>query len=204
MEIQKLTESIQQLTTIIQEQNTTIDWTSVISAFCSIISLIAIGLLIKERYERKRPYLQISFELLKGRLVCLVIRNVGEVPAKLKELRFNQEFVNQLPELGRKNAKDKDDLNISIYPKQKWVLCLDIITVEAMHYNNTKLNITYKFTAKGKSKIYCENETIDFNDYKNFLVYVSDIDELSNEIKELVKNIEKMDKTLSTLHNTNI
>lgn len=56
---------------------------SVISAICSVISLIAIIMLIIDRIERKRPYLQVSSELLRSNLACVVIRNVGEVPAKI-------------------------------------------------------------------------------------------------------------------------
>ena len=185
--IQNLTEHIQQLTDVISQQNSAFDWSSAISAACSLISLIAIALLLIERKEKKRPYLQVSFELLRSSLVCIVIRNVGEVPAKLTELNFNKDFVNQLPELGRKHTEDRKDLNISIYPNQKWVLCLDIIAGEAIDYNNTKLNISYKYSSKENKKfylkskkIYFENETVDFNDYSNFLVYISDVDELAN------------------------
>ena len=54
-----------------------------VSAVCSVISLITIIILLIERAEKKRPYLQISFELVKSSLVCLVIRYVGETPATL-------------------------------------------------------------------------------------------------------------------------
>lgn len=197
--IQNLTEHIQQLTDIISQQNSAFDWSSAISAACSLISLIAIALLLIERKEKKRPYLQVSFELLRSSLVCIVIRNVGEVPAKLKELCFNQDFVKQMPELGRRHAEDRKDLNISIYPNQKWILCLDIVAGEAINYKNTKLNISYKYSSKENKKIYFENETVDFNDYSNFLVYISDVDELANEVKKLGNNIEKINKTLNKM-----
>lgn len=197
--IQNLTEHIQQLTDVISQQNSAFDWSSAISAACSLISLIAIALLLIERKEKKRPYLQVSFELLKSSLVCIVIRNVGDVPAKLKELRFNQDFVNQLPELGRKHAEDRKDLNISIYPNQKWVLCLDILAGEAIDYKNTKLNISYIYSSKESKKDYFENETVDFNDYSNFLVYISDVDELADEVKKLGNTIEKINRTLDKM-----
>lgn len=137
--------------------------------------------------------------MLKSSLVCIVIRNVGDVPAKLKELRFNQDFVNQLPELGRKHAEDRKDLNISIYPNQKWVLCLDILAGEAIDYKNTKLNISYIYSSKESKKDYFENETVDFNDYSNFLVYISDVDELADEVKKLGNTIEKINRTLDKM-----
>lgn len=91
-------EAIQELTQEIHQINTTFDWASAVSAVCSVISLIAIVILLKERKEKQWPYLQISFELVKSSLVCLVIRNVGSTPASLKEIIFNKDFVNQLPQ----------------------------------------------------------------------------------------------------------
>ena len=45
-------------------------------------------------------------------------------------------------------------MNISIYPQNQWVLCLDVITPTILTYENTKLEITYVYSAKGKKKKY--------------------------------------------------
>ena len=76
-----------------------------VSAACSVISLITIIILLIERAEKKRPYLQISFELVKSSLICLVIRNVGEVSATLKALKFNPDFVKQMSAKAQSQAK---------------------------------------------------------------------------------------------------
>lgn len=65
--------AIRELTEAINQMNSGIDWASAISAVCSVVSLIAIVVLLVERKEKQRPYLQISFELVKSSLVCLVI-----------------------------------------------------------------------------------------------------------------------------------
>ena len=195
--------AILELTRTLQEMNGEFDWSSTILAVCSVISLIAIGLLLKERYERKRPYLQVSFELVKSSLVCLVIRNVGETPARLNEILFDRSFVKQLPTNGQKHASDRTGLNISIYPNQKWVMCLDVITPDVLEYQNTVLEITLAYTAKGQKKIYREHEKINFNDYSGFLVYISQMDELTDEVKTLGKSLERVSKTLNQLTNTN-
>lgn len=192
--------SIQELTEAIRQINTGFDWASLISAICSVISLVAIVILLKERSEKKRPYLQISFELVKSSLICLVIRNVGETPAKLKKITFNPDFINQLPVRAKKHAKDRD-INISLYPKQQWVLCLDVITPEVLKYQNTQLEITLSYTAKEKKKHYVETELIDFNDYSGFLVYISETDELKEEIKKLGKSLNGIQKTLQKQFN---
>ena len=180
------------------------DWASAVSAICSVVSLLAIVVLLKERNEKQRPYLQVSFELVKSSLVCLVIRNVGETPAQLKEILFNEDFVEQLPESAKDHAKDRRNLNISIYPKQQWVLCLDVITPTVLNYQNTQLEITYTYLAKGKKHKYTEIETIDFMDYSGFLVYISQMDELTNQVKKLGDGLETLDKNILKIANANM
>lgn len=171
-----------------------------ISACCSVVSLIAIIILLIERREKKRPYLQVSFELIKSSLVCLVIRNVGETPAQLKELRFNPTFVNQLPINAQKSATNRTNLNIAIHPKQQWVLCLDVITPDVLRYQNTKLEVSYVYTTKGKHWWkYTDTEIIDFNDYSGFLVYISEVDELRSEVKKLTRSVNAVVKPLNKL-----
>jgi len=197
---------IYELADSIYQMNNTFDWASAISAICSLISLVAIVILLKERKEKKRPYLQVSFELVRSSLVCLVIRNVGDVPARLIELKFNQSFVEQLPAIARERAKDKNNLQIPIYPKQQWVLCMDVITSEVLSYQNTKLEVTYMYTSKdnGKRKHYTDTELINFNDYSSFLIYISETDELREEVKKLGESLRKVDTTLGKLvpHNS--
>ena len=195
-------EAIQELTQEIHQINTTFDWASAVSAVCSVISLIAIVILLKERKEKHRPYLQISFELVKSSLVCLVIRNVGSTPASLKEIVFNKDFVNQLPQKAKEHSKDRKNLNISIYPNNQWVLCLDVITPTVLEYENTKLEVSYTYTAKNKNKRYKEQEIVEFKDYSGFLIYISEIDEMRNEIKKLGNTLEKVNKTLSKTLNS--
>lgn len=171
-----------------------------VSAVCSVISLVTIIILLIERAEKKRPYLQISFELVKSSLVCLVIRNVGEVPATLKELKFNPDFVKQMSQNAQAHAKDRTDLNISIHPKQQWVLCLDEITPTVLRYQNTQLEVSFVYTAKGKKRPkYKDTEIIDFNDYSGFLIYISEVDELRDEVKKLTQAMKSVVKPLNKI-----
>lgn len=171
-----------------------------LSVCCSVISLITIIILFIERAEKKRPYLQISFELVKSSLVCLVIRNVGEVPATLRELRFNPDFVKQMSARAQSQAKDRTGLNISIHPKQQWVLCLDEITPTVLQYQNTQLEVSFVYTAKGKNRPkYKDTEIIDFNDYSGFLIYISEVDELRDEVKKLTQAMKSVVKPLNKI-----
>lgn len=184
-----------------------IDWPASISAFCAIVSLIAIFVLVKERMEKQRPYLQVSFELVRSSLVCLAIRNVSDVPAKLKGINFNPSFVEQLPLKARERAKNRNDLNVSVYPGQKWIICLDEIAPTVINYQNTRLDITILYDEKGKNEKeksrpkFVEKETVEFNDYSGFLVYISEIDELAVAIGKLEKRVEIIGDAIKPLAN---
>lgn len=164
------------------------DLAAIVSAVCSAISLATVVILLIERKEKKRPYLQISFELIRSSLVCLVIRNVGEVPAVLNEVTFNPEFVKQMPIAAQRNAENRTDLSISLHPKQQWVLCLDETTTNVLNYHNTRLEVGFAYSAKGKKKAkYRDTEVIEFTDYGRFMVYISETDDLKYEIRSLTK-----------------
>lgn len=199
-------QAINDLTTAIQQSNSSVDWPSAISAFCSAVSLIAIILLLVERFEKKRPYLQISFELVKSSLVCLVIRNVGTEPAKLHSIKFDKDFVKQLPPAGQIHTQDRENMNISIYPGQQWVLSLNAITSTVLEYENTKLVVEIEYFAKSQHfcsrlfrRAYKENETIEFTDYERFLVYISETDELKQEIRRLGVTLKGVENSLNKL-----
>ena len=198
--IKELTKTIRILIEIISKNQNSFDWNSIISSICSVLSLIAIVVLLIERYEKKRPYLQVSFELIRSNLVCLVIRNVGETPAKLKSIEFNDDFTIQLPNESKKTVKNRDDLNITIFPQQKWIISLNVITSKIMDYENKELIIKMSYICSKKTiyqKKYIESEIINFDDYASFLVYISEVDELKNEIKNLTKSINAVSEKYS-------
>lgn len=201
---------MRELIEVIRETNSGLDWASIISAICSIISLIAIIILLKERSEKRRPYLQASFELIRSSLTCIVIRNVGDVPAKLYGVVFYNDFIKQLPEKVQDRLRSKEDTNISIYPKQQLVISLDVITADVLQFTEKNLKITIKYSSiQNEHAKYTEDSEIAFGDYEGFLIYISEIDELKNAIvgigKSLDKTMEVLEKNiLNTAKNIRI
>jgi hypothetical protein len=53
------------------------------------------------------------------------------------------------------------------------------------------LHITLKYSKRKRKKLYSEVEVIDFGDYSDMLLYISDIDELRQEIKKLTDVLEE-------------
>jgi hypothetical protein len=190
---------MRELIDVLRDTNGGLDWASIISAICSVISLTAIIILLKERSEKKRPYLQASFELIRSSLTCIVIRNVGEVPARLFGIIFS-DFIKQLPQKVQDRLGNMSNINISIYPKQQLVICLDVITADILKFTDNKLKIVLKYSSvvNKHTKKYIEDSEITFGDYAGFLIYISETDELRKSIVEIGKSLDKATEILKT------
>ena len=90
--------------------------------------------------------------------------------------------------------QDRNDLQISIYPKQQWVISLGILTNKIFDYKCHTLHATLKYTDIGKNTSkkpkYIEKSHVCFDDYGRFLIYISEIDELGKVLKDLNRNIK--------------
>lgn len=93
---QNLENVLRELIIVIREASS-FSWKDVISMMSVVASWITIWFLLKERAESNRPYLQITFELVRSNLTCVVLRNTGTVPLTIHRLYFEEEFINQLP-----------------------------------------------------------------------------------------------------------
>lgn len=183
-------------------------WNDFINVLALICSWIAIVFLFIERREHNRPYLQITFELVRSSLACIVLTNTGNVPLTIRNLKFDEEFIKQLPESKQKLLrKQKND--IRIFPNKKWIICLGVIASDILNnFEKKNLEISYSYSKINKNKIYQDNSNIDFEQYSGFLVYVSEIDELKQvndkiekHTKEINKEIKKVSASLVQYQN---
>lgn len=183
-------------------------WNDFINILALIGSWITIVFLLIERREHNRPYLQITFELVRSSLACIVLTNTGNVPLTIRNLKFDEEFIKQLPETEQKLLrKQKND--IRIFPGKKWIICLGVITSDILNnFEKKNLEISYSYSKINKNKIYQDNSNIDFEQYSGFLVYVSEIDELKQvndkiekHTKEINKEIKKVSASLVQYQN---
>lgn len=182
------------------ESGNSFSWEILINLLALIASWVTIVFLLKERSERNRPYAQISFELIRSSLACVVIRNVGNTPLTIKSLKFNEEFIEQLKDTERKAFMNKENISVDIFPGKMWVLCLGVATHEIMQFKNKDLHVDYEYSKIRKKHIYKEEVNIDFEQYKNFMVYISEIDELKTVNKDIGKNIENNTKELKKIY----
>ena len=192
---------LERIANALEQQNGIPIWEILINIIPWIGVIIPIVVLFIERGETKRPYVEVSFELVRSTMACLVIRNVGRVPAELKSMTFNDCFIQQLTPEKAEILKNKNKMNVTIFPNRYWVLSLDKNVFDVIKFENTKLEVTYTYSKIGKRKEYSDYTEIDFKEYKSFLVYLSEIDEFKNmaekklnDITTLCDNINKQMK----------
>ena len=175
-------------------------WSDLISLIALIGSWITIFLLLKEKQENNRPYLQISFELVKSNLTCIVLRNVGKVPLVLTNIHYDEEFINQLNERDRKYLNDNKINKLTIFPGKEWIVCLGVIVPDILNNFDKKiLNVDYEYKKLNGIRKYKENTEIDFEQYSRFLVYISEIDELMQVNKKIESNTKNLEKRLKNI-----
>lgn len=193
-------ELIERLVIAVEQQNTAFPWDSVISVLALIASWVTILFLLKERSEKNRPYMQISFELVRSTLACVVLRNVGTVPLEVKGLTFNENFTKQLQEKTQKRLKKKESTSIVIFPGQKWIVSFDTNVFNIINdFEEKTVRIDFKYSKYGKNKSYDEKIEIDFSEYGGFLNYISEVDEFKNSVDNLKKSMESIDKDIKKL-----
>lgn len=178
-------------------------WSDLISLVSLIGAWITIFFLIKDKVENKRLYLQITFELVRDNLTCIVLRNVGNVPLELKKIKFDEDFVNQLPERERTGLIDNKINNMKIFPGKQWIICLGVIVPEILeNYEIKSLRIDYEYSKIGKKRKYKESTDVDFTQYSRMLVYVSEIDELRSQNKKLERELKNISKEVKNIRAT--
>jgi hypothetical protein len=180
---------LERIANALEQQNGIPVWEILINIIPWIGVIIPIIVLFIERGETKRPYVEVSFELVRSTLACLVIRNVGRVPVELKSMTFNDCFIQQLSPEKKEILNNKNKMNVTIFPNRYWVLSLDKNVSDVIKFENTKLEVTYTYSKIRKKKEYSDFTEIDFKEYKSFLVYLSEIDELKNMVEKKLNDI---------------
>ena len=193
-------ELLERLVIAVEQQNSAFPWDNVISILALIASWITIIFLLKERCEKTRPYMNISFELVRSTLACVVLRNVGTVPLEVNSLTFNETFTKQLQTKTQERLKRKESTSIVIFPGQKWIISFDTNVFNIINeFNEKTVRIGYKYSKYRKNKSYNEVVEIDFSEYEGFLDYISEVDEFKNSVDNLKKSMENIDRGIKNL-----
>lgn len=132
------------------EKQNSFPWDTIIS-FSAL--LITIFVLLKERHEKNRPYIQISFELIRSSLACIVLKNTGSTPLEVKSLKFNQNFIKQLPLKKQEQLLKKQETNVAIFPNRQLVISFDVNIFDIINkFQYKSVEIQYSYTKLCKRK----------------------------------------------------
>ena len=101
--------------------------------------------------------------MVRDNLTCIVLRNVGNVPIELKQIKFDEDFVNQLPKRERSGLIDNKINNMKIFTGKQWIICLGVIVPEILeNYEIKSLRIDYEYSKIGKKRRYKETTDVNF------------------------------------------
>lgn len=182
----------------LEKQTTFPDWSTLIQQFSMFASWFTIIFLLFERHSKQRPYLQISFELVRSSLACLVIRNVGECPLVVSSIKLSKEFVGQLSQKTQNRIASLETSDIKIFPNNFYVFSLDETTGSILNnFEVKKVTISYKYNKLGKLfREYKEQSNVDFSQYASMLIYISEIDELKGSVDNLLVEAKAIKKLI--------
>lgn len=195
---ERVIDLLNRIVVVLEQQNEIPIWEIIINIIPWLGVIISLTFLFVERYEKRRPYLEVSFELVRSTLACVVIRNVGNAPARLTSMLFNEKFIQQLDKEKISSLNKKREMDVKIFPGRHWVLYLGKNIFDVIKFQDTILRVDYKYCKfRGKRK-YEDRTEIDFKEYGSFLLYLSEIDELKTmtekkltEITELCDDIKQ-------------
>lgn len=193
----EIKELLQQLTEAVKELNS-VPYIEVIFSFLSLIApAVTIIILLIERYENRRPYLHISFELVRSTLACIVLRNTGNSSLKIESLKFSESFMSQLRKDTQTRFKNMAKTNITIFPNRMWVMSLDESVSDIIdEFKEKKVQISCFYSRLGvHTKKYKVDEIIDFEEYKGMMDYISDLDEFKRSVDKLRKTFDNVAKS---------
>lgn len=199
--LMEMKELLQRLVEAVESLNSSPRWDTIISFGALIAAWITIAFLLIERHEKNRPYLQISFELVRSTLACIILRNTGTCPLEIKSLKFNDGFINQLSSEVQIRLKNKAETNITVFPNRQWVISFDVNVFNIIKdFKEKKVEIHYVYSKRGTHrKCYAESIMIDFEEYKGILNYISDLDEFKKSVDNLNKSVNTLGKNVSKL-----
>lgn len=174
---------------------------SIASLVVSIIALIAPlsswCLVLKERCEKRRRYIQITYENVRSNLACIVLRNTGNIPLEVHGLTFNDSFAKQLTPKIQDRFKRLQLSSFMIPAGQKFIISFEVTVATIIaEYNEKTVKIEYLCShheAHWPFNIKLRRKTeIDFSSYGPFLTYISGVDELQKSVDAIGKSIKEI------------
>lgn len=167
-----------------------------INTICTILLVIPVISLIFDKINSRKPRISVNFQLIRSSLACIAIENYGNVAAELKSLTFNEEFLLELDKQLAKKLLSLKKTRIYLAPGQKWIInfetnIFDIIT----NFEHKECNLNFTFSRPSKRKKYKGKNSIKFDEYSHFTLYISEFGEINDTLKRINNNLDRISKT---------
>lgn len=138
---------------------------SLTSTICVCLMAVIVFFMFKEKNERDRPHLSVTFEPA-NTVGSFVIRNTGSIPATLQSIRFNNSFSDQLRASVQKQLTALQVTDKKIAPGDSIVINLG----EPVFYLCAGLDvktciISYAYSEAGRRKLYKDIVRLELCDY---------------------------------------
>lgn len=150
--------------------------------------------MIRQYNLSNRPIVTIRFDIVRSGLLCFIVENEGPLPAHDVVIKFNNSFINNLPDMQVRNRfLELKESRLYLASHQKITLLLDGQPM-------------FSKIAKEKAIIeieydsFIEKTEIDIKQYGVLLVYNSPIEDISQKIKKICEQDKKFyDSLIKTL-----
>ena len=173
-------ELLQRLVEAVEKLNSAPSEDTIIAFFALVAAWITIAFLLVERHEKVR-----------STLACIVLRNTGSCPLEIKSLEFSKNFTQQLSPEVQERLNKKSKTNIAVFPNRQWVISFDVNVFDILkkfEVKEVEINYCYSKTGKYKRK-YKEKISIDLEEYRGLLDYISELDDVKNSVDKLNKSM---------------
>ena len=142
--------------------------------------------------EDNRAAVTVTFDIIRSGLLVLCIHNHGKRVANNVEIQVSPEFLNNMgDESSKALVHDLCASRFSVGIDQKWYICLGS-HLELGRLGQVPLMVNIRYSDNFGQ--YNENVVIDLKQYRWALMYDSPMEDANNELKKLVKSLQKIEK----------
>lgn len=144
--------------------------------------------------ESNRAFVTVAFEVIKSGLAVLHIQNHGKRVASNVKIQVSSAFVSNIAnKTDKEHVKTLCESAFTLGIGQSWYICIGShLELDQMSSKLLSIEISYE---DSESK-YNETTVIDLKQYFWALLYESPTEDLYQEIKNLTKSVQSIDKSI--------
>lgn len=138
--------------------------------------------MVRQYNEANRPYVLVRFEIIRSGLLCFIVENNGPVPAFNVKISICDDFVKGLSaQDSQARLREISESSLFLAPRQKEFI---VFGVQSDFIQIAKQKAIIDVSYNGK---YMDRIVIDLWQYRSFLAYTSELEDISHHLKQFVE-----------------